>query len=38
VDAIAVLVVVLVSLIVLGIAANVWGADSRPGLGDDHKR
>jgi nitrogen fixation-related uncharacterized protein len=38
VDAIAVLVVVLVSLIVLGIAANVWGADSRPGLGGDHKR
>ncbi len=22
----------------LGLAANRWGVDSRPGLGDDHQR
>jgi Mg2+ and Co2+ transporter CorA len=23
---------------VLGVAASIWGVDSRPGIGDDHAR
>ena len=23
---------------VLGLAASIWGVDSRPGIGDDHAR
>jgi len=25
-------------LAILGIAANLWGADTRPSMGDDHAR
>ena len=32
------LIVVLVSSIGLGLAAVEWGADSRPGMADDHQR
>lgn len=32
------LVAALVSLIGLNLAATQWGADSRPGMVDDHQR
>jgi hypothetical protein len=32
------LVTAVVALIGLNLAATEWGADSRPGIGDDHQR
>jgi hypothetical protein len=37
-DAIAALFIAIGALAGLGIAALGWGADSRPGMADDHSR
>jgi hypothetical protein len=38
VDIIAVLFIVVAGLLGLDFAALAWGADSRPTIGDDHRR
>ena len=37
-EAIILLIVVVAALAALGLAAVIWGQDSRPGLADDHRR
>jgi hypothetical protein len=37
-EAILALIVAIVAFIGLDIAALSWGADSRPGMADDHRR
>ena len=37
-EALVALVAALVALIGLDLAATLWGADSRPGMVDDHRR
>jgi len=37
-EAFVAIVAALVALIGLDLAATVWGADSRPGMVDDHRR
>jgi hypothetical protein len=37
-DAMFALFIVISAFVGLGIAALVWGADSRPGIADDHAR
>jgi hypothetical protein len=37
-DAIFALFVIITALVGLDIAAAGWGADSRPGMADDHRR
>jgi hypothetical protein len=37
-DAFVAIVVAFVALIGLDLAATQWGADSRPGMTDDHSR
>lgn len=37
-DAIFALVVALVGFVTLDVAAVRWGSDSRPTIGDDHRR
>jgi hypothetical protein len=38
VDVIAILVTVVAGLLALDLAAMAWGVDSRPAIGDDHRR
>jgi hypothetical protein len=37
-DAFVAIIAALVALIGLDLAATQWGADSRPGMSDDHSR
>ena len=37
-EALLALVVAIIALIGLDLAAVLWGADSRPGMVDDHQR
>jgi hypothetical protein len=37
-DGLLVLIIVIVALVALDVAAARWGADSRPGMADDHRR
>ncbi len=37
-DVIAVLITVVAGLLALDLAAMAWGVDSRPTVGDDHRR
>lgn len=37
-DVIAVLSIAVAGLLALDFAALAWGADSRPSIGDDHRR
>ena len=37
-EAIFALIAIVVALVGLDVAAMTWGADSRPGMADDHTR
>jgi hypothetical protein len=37
-EAIFALIAIVVALVGLDVAAMTWGADSRPGMADDHAR